>query len=1376
MNEWPIQRSWSIRSTEPHPEVLRTYQLVDERVCCLLGAAGMGKTFEMQRLKIREEKVRPISFERLAAMGATADRLESELKNLSRNLDDDAVLYLDALDEALVRGRSIARVLAGWIRDDLSVKQPWLRISCRSAEWPESIKEALAAAYPDGCVKVASLQPLDPTEIGLIASAEGFEGDSFLEEIRRSNTSFLAQQPLTLRMLFKIYRRGNRLPSSRWDLFDEAVNLLAGERAERHDEGTAGPWNESQLIEAAERLACFVILSGCEAIDLSDDPLEGSLGSMELGRLPSADRPLDREILKAIGRSGLCEGDEPRRFRFVHRQIAEYLAGRRIGSLPLHQSRPLLASGQGWQSGVAKPLLETAAFAAIRNPDLALARWVAENDPEIIGRSDVADDTLRRRATLRLIELFRSHELTDAQMYRDQLPTDGLKYTGIEEDLRPVLSERVPLCEDVLEFTIKLIENCGITSLHQHLADLTLDPSAPIGSRVTAGGVLQRRGTPEVRARLRPLITGSPEDEHEDLKGIALRCCWPDRLSSSELFSALSPWSKTMRLGDYGSFLYQLGTEGFDAAGCRLAGLKWAKSVLNPNNATAPTNLIVQRIARGALAEIGDVEIGDALAELLLEAARIHSDSPFDPIQSYRNRQVPEVAPLQAANSETRHLLIQHLAARADGDDVIKTVTVTTPGLVQAEDFCWLLENAVDSTRGQNERENLATIASLNFRYDFDSVEAWLRFREMEPVRSILKYHLCVKLESDLADTLRHYHSLEKHRSLVQRRIEAESSGDTNPAEQVLQTLELAEAQHPNFFFKLCNDLKQTTGADRNEFERFPTRMPGWIAASLEVRSRIVEAGRRILTEPTDAPKAIRSLPFDQTLHGHMCAVWLLLKVDPVWLDKQPSEWWEFWSWYLLRGINLHLVGEPKEPKHLLFKKIHERTGGSIKGAVTALLKSDVPRSGDHFLEILELYEGIPDPDLDALLLNALADASIRQDSLRNVVRFLLGRMYAETLACCASILHRASQFPPNVVATIASVLLNETTSTAWDVVLVFFREYPDLVKSPLGYYASLWWGGSRPGRATPEFDAVTDEQTGELIARLIDHFPPESDPVHDGAYFLTEVDSAVRLREALISSLGARNTASAVTAIRKLESRFGSRYPWLRRPRSTAERAYRRSDWKPIRPQAVAQILLDSDKRLIQSKSDAIDGIIAAVERFETSLRHESPSSLEDLWNTATGQAPTPKPEEQASDKLCVAIRRYFKDYAVAADREIQISRRLVPTSSDGEPGSRGDIIVRVPDQDIVIPIEVKRSDNREAKTTGLTDQLHGRYMSKLGTDAGVFVVVWFDAPDLPASHKPVWASIEKAREHLREQVTKVTQEFPGTRIEAIVIDASLR
>lgn len=164
-------------------------------------------------------------------------------------------------------------------------------------------------------------------------------------------------------------------------------------------------------------------------------------------------------------------------------------------------------------------------------------------------------------------------------------------------------------------------------------------------------------------------------------------------------------------------------------------------------------------------------------------------------------------------------------------------------------------------------------------------------------------------------------------------------------------------------------------------------------------------------------------------------------------------------------------------------------------------------------------------------------------------------------------------------------------------------------------------------------------------------------------------------------------------------------------------------------------------------------------------------------------GRTPTPKAEEHVSSKLCGAVRAYFRDCAIAADREAEIRRRKVASSSGGEPGSELDILVQAPARGTVsgdairVPIEVKLSGNDEVRTA-VRAQLAERYMPQLGASHGVYVVVWMSLPrpeELREQHRPKWASIEAAREDLRQEADRVSKER-GIRIRTIVVDGSLR
>ena len=361
----------------------------------------------------------------------------------------------------------------------------------------------------------------------------------------------------------------------------------------------------------------------------------------------------------------------------------------------------------------------------------------------------------------------------------------------------------------------------------------------------------------------------------------------------------------------------------------------------------------------------------------------------------------------------------------------------------------------------------------------------------------------------------------------------------------------------------------------------------------------------------------------------------------------------------------------------------------------------------------------------------------------------------------------------------VTSALLYERTEEAWNLAIGFLQTRPDLAKTVLARYAHAEPRPYRKGKDDSRTE-YTRGQVGELVSLLLEHFPPEKDPRHFGAYWVQEDDSAVTLRDQLISWLAEQKDGGALEALRILERRFGKKYPWLRRPRSTVERAFRQSQWNPIDPTTVALLLVDNTKKLIRSENDAMEGILAAIERYEHDLHHASPSKLEDLWNTPNNAPPTPKIEERISDKLCEAIRDYFREFAVTAEREVQVFRRNVPKKLGGEPGSEVDVLVRIPAKGttgldgIAIPIEVKRSNNTEART-GLRDQLVDRYMLELGTSVGVFVVIWLVAPGMPTNFKPVWPSISEARDSLTKETDALLCETSGiVRVKAVLVDAS--
>lgn len=1364
---WQIERIWSA-TTETKAEELNTPELSRFRGVVLLGAAGAGKTTEATRLADHERLAgASVHWCRLAEFAESSTELRQHLAEQSRGANERTVLYLDALDEAMVPARRRWLAIKRWVTDDLAGTGASIRITCRSAVWPSELTRVICELVGRESFATAALQPLSDEDIHAAAASQGIAPAGFLEQIHSSGARSLADQPLSLRMLMRLHQSSHGLPASLRDLFQNGLELLASDPEHRHEIDTHNPLPPTELLEAAERLACYMILGGHDAVHLGDEPLPNQLGRQDL---PATISPRE---LDAIRLSGVSDSASPTSFRFAHRQFAEYLAGRRLGHLPTHQAKALLAGPDGWRNGVAGPLRETAAFAAMFNADVA--HWIATRDPDVIGLSDVADSNLRRDATLALLDRFRRGELTAAQLRPGVLEFRGLRYDHANSDLRPLLAARADGCNDQLQCAIHLVRDWRLPSLSAELADLVLDSATTIQIRVLAGYALRDCGDATARQRLRPLIAELPEDDEDEIKGIALQCMWPDHLSTPDLLHALTPRRRRSFCGAYAGFLLQLDRYEFAATGHLEAGLRWAKGQASDSPATGAMHRIAMRIAQAALHHLDDQVVSRELTAVLKEWARQHTSPlawlPTDLLHGLSPAEQHDRAPLHA-NPGTRRRLIDLLASDLQTRQDMMTMARRTPGLCNIEDFRWLLDRACNEHYPRIARENYLHLAwLLPWENSSENVDAWLRVCDDEPVKSILGNQRSVELASDQAEELRTRWKMQVDRSPD----EEVRPLDPPPSRRVVETLRLAETSDVRYFHRLCLDLTLEPTSTQYGFERFLTRTPGWREADSEVRARVVTAAKAYLSNADVVSEARKALS-PKSLHVEvMGAMWLLLERDADWLRSRGRSWWGHWCWYILRQVVPDLVDEPQEPKQGILRLLNEKSPAAVRQEIMTLALGHDDAFRELLRSLLTVLMDMSNRELDEKLCAALWAGETAEPSTTAVAEFVLTRAPDIAIPACVSILAGSTGTADDTVEHVAAALLHRRAREAWHVFKEFLLSAPERGRRVLGRVAHEI--------ETRLADSLVTRQMGELAGVLIELFPPETDRDGDGTHFVTPEDSARTLRTQLISHLVGLEDADAVAALRQLEARFADRYPWLPLARSEAERALRLSRWSPFSLGVVADVLGAAAARLIRSEDDVVDGIECALESYEEALSRDGGESREDLWNTARGATPTPKAEEHVSSKLCGAVRAYFRDYAIAADREAEIHRRQVTSSSGGEPGSELDILVQAPARGtasgdaIRVPIEVKLSGNDEARTA-LRAQLAERYMPQLGASHGVYVVVWMSIPrpqELREHHRPKWPSIEAARDDPQREAERVSKER-GIHIRRIVIDGSRR
>lgn len=1380
---WNILRTWHLDADEnDEHQTYATRDLAQFRSVAMLGAAGLGKTFEAQVLAEYERSLgRDVRWCRLAEFAGTTDQLERRLVELSANASSSTTIILDALDEAMVPLRRCWKTVEQWVSSPQGPGMSHLRITCRPAVWQPGLATAMAALDPQASHAVATLRPLGESDIRGAASASGLDADAFLREIENRRAETLATHPLTFGMLLRVKLAGAHLPSSLRELFERAVQELAADRHERFILETQVPRSVDEILRTAESVACHTVLSGRHRVSLLDSATPESLPWPELSPEAQPDPDLHREAMHALACCGLCDSRSAGEFGFVHRQIAEYLAGRRIARMLPHQARSLLATPAGWRLGVAGPLRETTAFAAMSAP--GIAEWITAHDPEVVGASDVADPELRRSAVRCLLERFRSGAMTDAQVGRGEIELGGFEFPGIEAELRLALAERGAGAADVLECAIEIIEACSLATMDNDLATVMLDPAAPLHPRITAGYALLKLGSDDAQARLLPLLVGDPGDEHNELKALAVRCNWPERITSADLLAALTGRPSNFH-GAFDGLLIHLDSEAYDATGARLAGLRWAATNLKEHGDSDPAHRIATRIVHAAVQELADPETADALCDLLLVRAAAHSSSPLEPLgnTSFNKKELPPDLPAPlVGNKQVRRDLIDALAHRAPDPRDLGSLARHTQGMCDLDDFTWLLKRASSMELTAIQREGYAEIARwLPWNKSLKCRLAWWPLRNTEPIASSLAWRVArtprewVGMRyARLKFWFERQHDKWKYRP---KRVKP------SPARRVRLALAQCREQ-PIAFQSLTQQLTLEPKSTHYGYSRFVTKTPGWQTASERTRSWIVDAAKTFLATQESYPENATDLPLNEGMSAGMAAIWLLVERDIEWLRSRDVSWWDRWAWYIIRELHPNMHDEPEEPKSRLLALLREK---APHAAATHIVRTATVMEGADSLLIstLSLLDRLPDVPLDDAIVGALRTRQVRAEYISSLSEFVLVRDPERALPVVESLLQNDDGSVAESLAVPAAVaLLSRCPQAAWIPLTHLFAAHPSIAKEVLSQIAHGQRLRLRSDQGSDPISLLSAEQLGQLTAFLLELFAPEDDPEHDGAYFVGQDDSARDLRDRLIRMLGDRADAPAVEVMLWLETRFGARYPWLRRPRARAQANHRLSKWTPLATSVIADLLSSDQRRLVRSADDVVEGVITAVEQYERSLRTDGPDSVEDLWNILAGAAPTPKPEEHVSRKIGGVVREYFRDYAVTADREVEIRIRTVPRAQSGQPGEKLDVLVQAPARGTVsgetvrVPIEVKLSGNREV-TTAMNDQLAERYMATLGSTHGVYVVAWMSVPtpkNLAAHHRPQWPTIDDARGALDAQAEDIKSRTGRVTIPTI-LDATIR
>ncbi len=336
----------------------------DERFYVLLGSPGAGKTTAFEAEALRSD-------ESLYLTAREVARAHSHPKSKWRG----KTLFIDGLDEVRA-GKQDVREPLDSILDCLDrLGGPPARLSCRSAAWlATNDREAIRSIPGYGRLTILQLDPLtEENARDILGHRLGSAALDFFESANSRMLHGLLDNPLTLELLMKATGEGCEWPASRVDTFERACLALTTEENDEHRAALRYPTvrenlSPTRVLDAASRIAALYLLTDKDGIawDRSDaaDPDSVLL-------INEAINP-DGDWTRKAWESGLLVPKRPTPGVHlpVHEHVAEYLAARHLkkavaGRAVLRRVIGLLTAG----GGVPSPLRGVAAWLAALCPD-----------------------------------------------------------------------------------------------------------------------------------------------------------------------------------------------------------------------------------------------------------------------------------------------------------------------------------------------------------------------------------------------------------------------------------------------------------------------------------------------------------------------------------------------------------------------------------------------------------------------------------------------------------------------------------------------------------------------------------------------------------------------------------------------------------------------------------------------------------------------------------------------------------------------------------------------------------------------------------------------------------------------------------------------
>lgn len=1368
-------------------------ELIDLPCLILLGEPGSGKSTELaQHYDLLNSQFRagPDAILRFDLREFQSDdRLFTKLEN-SREIklwlegNHRLFLFLDSLDESLITINTLATAIlsefSGW-----PIERLYLRIFCRTADWPRVLEEGLINIWGQDNVKILELAHLSRSDVDNASRSKGIDSAQFLNEIITKEVGPLARVPITLNFLLTTHTSNNQLPSSKKDLYYEGCQLLCAEvNQSRLSSHRAGRLTSQQRLIIAARIAALFIFTKRSAIWIDAETEEVPKNDINKSELIGGVEQINghnfsiglQEIEETLG-TALFSSRGSSRLGWSHQTYAEFLAAwylyqhqfciDQILSLIIHPNDPEYIIPQ---------LHETASWLVSFSREVF--REIMNREPIVLLRSDASEmDSFERTQLIDTLLGQVEHEKIFDLEWEDRSRLSKLAHPMLENQLKPYVNNST-INERARRVAIEIVETCSITQLQGELVNIALNVEESESIRVAASHALLNIGEEHVKAKLKPLAYGQAgEDPYDELKGYGIRCLWPGHISTEELFNILTPQKQDNFSGSYMQFLYhdlpqKISPEDLPVALDWICDTPSKRSISYSMVALVDSimlkaweNLdfsgVLPQFAKAALSRLGQMD------DIFSQDRAIGGPEKLNPRIMIEN------------DNEKRHKVVQEIVPLLVNSNIdhIHLIYSGTP-LIFEKDFNWLFTLYHGNKTTPIKKIIVSCISNIfNPNNGEQVVKLFYECQNDNLINDFFKHYFePVELYTTQTEELKmRWEQFQTRQNIHIKTPILEPS----PSVRITTLLNKFEEGEIDAFWMLNREmtLHESSTHYGDEFIIDLTILPGWLKSDDITRERIIRYAKDYLQnyELCSDTWPTTNTIFRPAYSGYRAFI-LLLQTQPDFFDRLTPLTWKKWTPSILKisraNISSTSFSVQKYEQDLL-KLAYFHAPNELIETLISLINYENQEQGDA--NVVEKIESIWDDRIANEILNKAADSLLAIASLRKLLQILLRHQYNPAIELAESLisLQRLTNETLRGKAILAAQMLMMYSehggwTTIWPLIQNDELYGQDIIVGLVDYLGR---------RGELVFKHLTPDQLIDLYQWLVLQYPPEEDPDICGIHTVSTRENISEWRNSIISYLANLATQDACYALEHLVIK-DRQTVWLKYYLIQAKANLRHRTWTPPTPTDFLNMFKYKEVRLIESGDQLLNVIIDSLNRLEEKIQGETPAVF-DIWNEIEKNRFTPKNENDLSNYIKRHLETDLQGRGIIANREVEIRRGTGSAS-----GERTDIHIdavkrtsRSTELDIItVIIEVKGCWNKQLDHA-METQLKERYLQENNCQFGLYLVGWYfcqewDDTDSRKSKCPK-CNLQEAKQKFSEQAISLSDE--QVTIRSFILDTAL-